>query len=90
MLAPTATSLVAMATPVVALCLSRTTRMLVGLLGILKAGGAYLPLDPDNPSARLIYQLQESQPALLLTEPGLVEQLPEWAERTFYLEKLDH
>ena len=33
----------------VALCVERSSEMVVGLLGILKAGGAYLPLDPDYP-----------------------------------------
>ena len=33
----------------VALALSRSLEMVVGLLGILKAGGAYLPLDPELP-----------------------------------------
>ena len=73
----------------VGLCTTRSAHMLVALLGILKAGGAYMPLDPDSPSARLAYQLQESQPILLLTQRGLVEQLPEWKDRTLYLEELE-
>src|SRR5262249_13393045 len=88
-LAPTVTPVAPVASnPALALCLSRTARMLVGLLGILKAGGAYLPLDPEMPTTRLAYQLQESQPILLLTQRGLVEQLPVWKDRTLYLEEL--
>ena len=37
----------------VGVCIERSLRMLVGLLGVLKAGGAYLPLSPTDPSARL-------------------------------------
>ena len=37
---------------VVAVCLDRSTRLLVAVLGVWKAGGAYLPLDPTAPHAR--------------------------------------
>src|SRR5262249_4807592 len=52
----------------VGLCMKRGAQMLVGLLGILKAGGAYVPLDVESPPARLAYQLQACQAALLLTQ----------------------
>ena len=35
----------------VAICLERSLKMVIGLLGILKAGGAYVPLDPAYPQA---------------------------------------
>ncbi|MDQ1249840.1 MAG: hypothetical protein QG597_4217, partial [Actinomycetota bacterium] len=37
---------------VVAVCLDRSTELVVTLLAILKSGGAYLPLDPGWPSDR--------------------------------------
>ncbi len=70
----------------VGLCMTRSTRMLVGLLGILKAGGAYLPLDPGSPAARLIYQLQESKSAFLLTQQAVMA--PEWEGKTLTIEEL--
>ena len=57
----------------VAICVERGLEMVVGLLGILKAGGAYVPLDPDYPAERLRYMLEDSGPAVLLTEEHLRE-----------------
>ncbi len=73
----------------VGLCMTRSTQMIIGLLGILKAGGAYLPLDPENPSARFKHMLQESQAILLLTQQGLLQQLPSWEGKTLSLEALE-
>lgn len=75
----------------VGLCMTRSAQMLVGLLGILKAGGAYLPLDIGSPPARLLYQLQESQTAVLLTqqEMEMHTRLPDWEGTTMCLEELE-
>ncbi|PAU57644.1 non-ribosomal peptide synthetase, partial [Pseudomonas sp. PICF141] len=59
----------------VALCVERSLELLIGLLGILKSGGAYVPLDPTYPVDRLAYMLEDAQPALLLGQQGLLEQL---------------
>ncbi|SFW84543.1 amino acid adenylation domain-containing protein, partial [Pseudomonas sp. NFACC09-4] len=59
----------------VALCVERSLELLIGLLGILKSGGAYVPLDPSYPADRLAYMLEDAQPALLLGQHGLLEQL---------------
>jgi amino acid adenylation domain-containing protein len=50
--------------------------MVVGLLGILKAGGAYLPLDPGYPADRLAYMVADAQVPVLVTQAGLINQLP--------------
>ena len=54
----------------VGICAERSLEMMVGLLGILKAGGAYVPLDPAYPRERLAYMLEDSAPALVLTQGG--------------------
>ncbi|AKJ04229.1 non-ribosomal peptide synthase protein (TIGR01720 family)/amino acid adenylation domain-containing protein [Archangium gephyra] len=59
----------------VGLCVERSLEMAVGLLGILKAGGAYVPLDPGYPPARLAFMLEDSAPAVLLTQRHLLERL---------------
>jgi amino acid adenylation domain-containing protein len=58
----------------VAICLDRGLEMTVALLGVLKAGGAYVPLDPGYPAERLRFMLQDSAPAVLLTQ-GHLERL---------------
>ncbi|MBW4617801.1 MAG: amino acid adenylation domain-containing protein [Cyanosarcina radialis HA8281-LM2] len=58
----------------VAIWIERSLDAIVGILGILKAGAAYLPLDPAMPAVRLNLILEDSQPALLLTQPDLVTQ----------------
>ncbi len=52
---------------VVGICLERSLDLIVGLLGILKAGGAFLPLDPELPSARLKYIIDDSQLSLIIS-----------------------
>jgi amino acid adenylation domain-containing protein len=61
----------------VGLCLERSLEMIIGVLGILKAGGAYLPLDPDYPTERLAFMLEDAQISVLLTQEKLVSVLPE-------------
>ncbi|HWE42572.1 MAG TPA: amino acid adenylation domain-containing protein, partial [Gemmatimonadaceae bacterium] len=60
----------------VALCLERSTALVVGLLGVLKAGAAYVPLDPGYPAARLRYMLEDSGAVLVLTQATLRDALP--------------
>jgi non-ribosomal peptide synthetase component F len=54
---------------------SRSTRMVVGMLGILKAGGAYVPLDPDYPAERLDTMVANSGLRLVVTETALAERI---------------
>ncbi|TGO02729.1 hypothetical protein PN36_20090 [Candidatus Thiomargarita nelsonii] len=58
----------------VGLCIERSLEMVIGILGILKAGGAYLPLDPNYPTARLAFMLQDAKVEILLTQSSI--QLP--------------
>jgi amino acid adenylation domain-containing protein len=61
---------------VVGICLERSLEMVVALLGVLKAGGAYLPLDPDYPSQRLSFMVDDAAIAVLLTQSHLLDVLP--------------
>ncbi|MBA1200986.1 amino acid adenylation domain-containing protein [Pseudomonas capeferrum] len=50
----------------------RTSEMLVGILAVLKAGAAYLPLDPEQPRARLDFMLADSHVHWVLGRAGQV------------------
>ncbi|KAF9343272.1 hypothetical protein BGX26_005991, partial [Mortierella sp. AD094] len=52
----------------VAICVGRSTAMVVALLAVLKAGGAYVPLDPTFASERLHDILADASPAILLAD----------------------
>ena len=61
----------------VGLCVERSLEMVIGILGILKAGGAYLPLDPDDPTERLSFMLEDAQVTVLLTQQQTLNKLPQ-------------
>ena len=60
----------------VGLCVERSVEMVIGLLGILKAGAAYVPLDPEYPTERLSFILEDTQARVLLTQQSLLDRLP--------------
>ncbi|MCP5292673.1 MAG: amino acid adenylation domain-containing protein [Burkholderiales bacterium] len=60
----------------VGICVERSLEMVIGILGILKAGGAYVPIDPKAPQARLMCVLENTEPALVLTQERLQALLP--------------
>ncbi len=61
----------------VAIYLEPSLEAIIGLLGVLKAGAAYVPLDPNLPSARLGWMLEDTQVKVILTQQQLASSLPE-------------
>jgi len=59
----------------VGLCLPRGHDLVVALLAILKTGAAYVPLDPDYPSQRLNYQIQDADLSLMVTHRAVAKSL---------------
>ena len=70
----------------VGVCMERSIRMIVALLGILKAGGAYVPMDSSYPRERLGFMLEDSSACVLLTEENMLPHLPERRARTLCLD----
>ncbi len=60
----------------VGISMRRSIEMIVAVLGTLKAGGAYVPLDPTYPEERLAFMLADASVKVLLTEAGVVADLP--------------
>lgn len=61
---------------IVALALPRSLEMVVAILAVHKAGAAYLPIDPDYPSARIAYMLEDAAPMCLITVGEIDSRLP--------------
>ncbi|GGN18223.1 MULTISPECIES: non-ribosomal peptide synthetase [Marinomonas] len=51
--------------------------MIIAMIAIMKAGGAFLPLDPDYPTERLAYMIEDSGAKRLLSSDNLA---PRWQE----------
>ncbi|MFG1672554.1 AMP-binding protein, partial [Streptomyces sp. Y7] len=62
----------------VAVALPKSLDAVVALLAVVKAGAAYLPIDPDYPTERVSYMLDDATPVLTLREPVPAA---EWADR---------
>jgi aspartate racemase len=60
----------------VAICLPRSTEMVIAILGSLIAGGAYVPIDPAYPAERIRAILADANPICLITSSAIVGQLP--------------
>jgi len=72
----------------VGICVERSLDMIVGLLGILKAGGAYVPFDPNYPTNRINYMLQNSKTSYLITKLDILTSLSGADTEIIYLDKL--
>ncbi|PZG02957.1 non-ribosomal peptide synthetase/MFS transporter [Micromonospora deserti] len=64
----------------VAVLLEQSVELAATLLGVLRAGGAYLPLDPEQPVARLGLILADARPTVVLTSSDLRDRLCTEAE----------
>ncbi|MGD9899867.1 MAG: amino acid adenylation domain-containing protein [Calditrichaceae bacterium] len=52
----------------VGICMDKSPRMIIAILGILKAGGAYVPIDPGYPAERINYMIKDSGLTILITD----------------------
>ena len=70
----------------VGLFVERSVEMIVGLLGILKAGGAYVPIDPEYPSDRVTFMLEDARVVVVLTQRRLAARLLYKDAKVIYLD----
>ncbi len=71
----------------VGICVERSIDMVVGMLAVIKAGGAYLPLDPNYPSERLNFILEDAQVSILLTQQRCLERLEQLKSKVVCIDK---
>ncbi|WP_322986209.1 non-ribosomal peptide synthase/polyketide synthase [Streptomyces sp. S584] len=60
----------------VMLLMDRSPDLVVALLGVLKSGAAYVPVDPDQPAARIAHLYADAAPAVVLTSTAHAPSLP--------------
>jgi amino acid adenylation domain-containing protein len=60
---------------VVALCVERSSQMVIAVLAIHKAGAAYVPLDPAYPDDRLSFMIADAGARVVLTQQPLATSL---------------
>ncbi|ROQ63162.1 amino acid adenylation domain-containing protein [Streptomyces sp. 840.1] len=60
----------------IAVCLDRSPDLIATLLGILKAGAAFVPLDPEYPTDRITYMVEDAQAPLIITSTQHSARLP--------------
>ncbi len=77
----------------VALCLARSTDLVVAMLAVAKSGAAYVPLDPTYPAGRISNILEDAKPLVVLTTTDLLLASSEHQNFPFdvvYLDALDN
>ncbi len=52
----------------IGVCLERSPLLIVALLGVQKIGAAYVPIDPDYPSLRVAYMIEDSRARILIAD----------------------
>ncbi|MFJ9690628.1 amino acid adenylation domain-containing protein [Kitasatospora sp. NPDC101183] len=73
----------------VAVCLEQSPELAVALVAALKAGGCYLPLDPEQPPARLAHLVADAEVRVLVTDAALRERFPGYAGAELLLDDLE-
>ena len=58
---------------IVGILLPRSFEMMIAILAVLKSGASYIPIDPDYPTERIHYMLENSRTALLLSIPEFID-----------------
>lgn len=60
---------------IVGIMVSRSLEMIVAMLGVLKVGATYVPIDPEYPTQRISYMLENSNAQYLLQNKKLQQKI---------------
>lgn len=66
---------------IVGIAVDRSASLVVALLGIAKSGAAYLPLDPEYPTDRIAYMLDDSGAKLLISNQQYIGSFTSHAQK---------
>lgn len=58
----------------IGLCLDKEPAMIVALLAVLKVGAAYVPLDPNYPTPRLSFIIEDSALSLIISRQCFIQE----------------
>ncbi len=75
---------------IVAIVMEKSPEMLICMLGILKAGAAYLPIDPDYPSDRIKYMLDDSKAEIVVTSHSIGDAIEVYRDILYIEDVLNH
>ncbi|MDE1195030.1 MAG: amino acid adenylation domain-containing protein [Pseudomonas sp.] len=73
----------------VAIAMERGVDLWLSFFAVLKAGGAYIPLDPDYPTERLRYMLEDGGVKLLISHDAALDRVPVGDVPLLNLDQLD-
>ncbi len=64
----------------IAVCMHRSIDLLVTLWGILKSGNTYVPIDPNYPTERILYILEDAKVEFVLCDAATTEMVSSISE----------
>lgn len=72
---------------VIGIYMERSLEMIASMLGILKAGACFVPLDPEYPSDRIMWMVENSRMAVILSHSRLMGRLPVASDRVIWIDQ---
>ena len=71
----------------VGICMDRSTQMMIALVGVMKAGGTYVPLDPEYPTERLAFMIEDSGLECIITQDSLDQRLVACRRKLIHIDR---
>lgn len=74
---------------IVGIMLPRSMNIIISILAILKIGATYMPVEPEYPTSRITYMLENSLATLLITDKNLSDSLAECKFNLFLIDNFE-